>query len=82
MAGNSYVTMAAMMSGNSATAPIPTQTFNAANFIGTPVPMVGDNAGRPSYAAAVGAPDPKHVVLVAVAFIGIGYLVYHLNFEK
>ena len=77
-----YATMAGMMSGGGSTAPIPTQTFNSANFIGTPVPQVGDNAGRPSYASAVGAPDPKVVVFVAVAFIGIGYLVYHLNFEK
>ncbi len=77
-----YATMAGMMSGGNGTAPIPTQTFNAANFIGTPVPQVGDNAGRPSYAASVGAPDPKWVVITAVVFVGIGYLFYHLNFEK
>ena len=84
MAGGAYTTMASMMGqGRSgATASVPTQTFNAANILGTPVPQVGDNTARPNYAAAIGGTDPKHVVIVAVILIGIGYLAFHLNFEK
>lgn len=77
-----YQTMASMMGKQNGAAPVPTQSFNAANLIGTPVPQVGDNAGRPSYAKAVGGTNPTHVVLIAVAIIGIGYLAFHLNFEK
>jgi hypothetical protein len=80
MAG--YTTMASMMGGNQATAPIPTQAFNAANFIGTPVPQVGDSKGTTSYASSIGGISPKQVVLVAVALFGIGYVAYHVNFEK
>lgn len=79
---SSFATMAGMMAGGSGSAPIPTQTFNASNMIGTPVPVVGDNTARPPYAAAIGAANPKHVAIVAVALLGVGYLLYHLNFEK
>lgn len=77
-----YTTMASMMGGGNAQAPIPTQTFNAANILGTPVPMVGDNKGNPNYQGAVGGVDPRHIVIVAVALFAIGYVVYHVNFEK
>lgn len=71
-----------MMGSNGGTAPIPTQTFSAANFIGTPVPQVGDNVARPTYASKVGGVNPKHTVLVAVGVFAVGYLLFHLNFEK
>ena len=80
-----YTTMASMMGqGTSgATASIPTQTFNAANILGTPVPMVGDNRARPNYASAVGgAANPTHVVIAAVAIFALAYLAFHINFEK
>lgn len=78
-----YNTMASMMGGGTSQGPIPTQTFNGANIIGTPVPIVGDNKGNPNYAGRVGQGITNvHIIGVAVAFIGIGYLVYHLNFEK
>lgn len=80
MAG--YTTMASMMGGQTATAPIPTQSFSAANFIGTPVPQVGDNKGIPSYASNVGGISPVQVVLVSVALFAVGYIAYHVNFEK
>lgn len=80
MAGNSN-SMASMMLSNRQTAPIPTQTFNSANVFGTPVPQVGDNSGNPNYSAGTGAGKIR-VVLVAVGLIAVGYLVYHLNFEK
>lgn len=81
---NSYTTMASMMGqGKSgATASIPTQTFNASNILGTPVPIVGDNAARPNYASAVGGTNPTHIVIVAVAIFAIGYIAFHINFEK
>jgi hypothetical protein len=80
MAGNKY-SMASMMLPSQATAPVPTQTFNAANILGTPVPQVGDNKGNPNYAAGTGS-NKVQVVLVAVAIIAVGYVVYHVNFEK
>lgn len=76
-----YPTMASMMGGQGASAPVPTQSFNSANFLGTPVPQVGDNAARPNYAAGLGGTNPSHIVVIAVALIGIGYLLFHLNFE-
>lgn len=79
MSGNN--SMASMMLSNRQTAPIPTQTFNAANILGTPVPQVGDNTGNPNYAAGTGNGKIR-VILVAVGLIAVGYLVYHLNFEK
>lgn len=79
----SYSSMASMMGANSATAGVPTQTFNAANILGTPVPAVGDNKARPNYASRVGqGVTNTHVILVAVAIFAVGYLVYHFNFEK
>jgi hypothetical protein len=78
-----YNNMASMMGGGPGQAPIPTQSFSAANIIGTPVPIIGDNKGNPNYQARVGQGITNiHVIGVAVAFIGVGYLFYHLNFEK
>lgn len=85
MAGQNFSSMAAMMIQPSATAPIPTQTFSAANVIGTPVPIVGDNAGRPPYASSVGAAgavNPKAIVLVSLGLFALGYVLFHLNFER
>lgn len=82
MADSRYSSVAAMMGGGSATASVPTQTFNASNILGTPVPSVGNNKGA-SVAGSVGQNVPKiQIVLVAVFFIGVGYLAYHFNFEK
>lgn len=76
-------TMAQMMGKNSATAQVPTQTFNASNILGTPVPAVGDNKARPNYAARVGQGITNtHIILVAVAIFAVGYLAFHFNFEK
>ncbi len=80
--GGGYSTMASMMGNQGATAGVPTQSFNAANFIGTPVPTVGDSKGIPNYASGVGGIAANHVVFVAVGLIAVGYLIYHLNFEK
>jgi hypothetical protein len=78
-----YTTMASMMGGNAATAGVPTQTFNASNILGTPVPAVGDNKARPDYASRVGSGVTNtHVILVAVGIFAIGYLVFHFSFEK
>jgi hypothetical protein len=78
-----YGTMASMMGKNSATAGVPTQTFGAQNILGTPVPQVGDNKGLPNYKSRVGQGFTNtHNVIVVVAFVGIGYLLWHLNFEK
>jgi hypothetical protein len=84
MNSNSYTTMASMMGQGSsgATASVPTQTFNAANILGTPVPMVGDNRARPNYSSGIGGTNPSHLVIVAVAVFVIGYLAFHINFEK
>jgi hypothetical protein len=72
-----------MMGGNKGgTAPVPTQSFNAGNILGTAVPAVGDSKARPNYAAGVGGISTKQIVLVVVALIGVGYMLYHLNFEK
>jgi hypothetical protein len=79
-----YQTMASMMGQgtNGATASVPTQTFNAANILGTPVPQVGDNKARPNYGAAIGGTPPKHIVIAAIVVFTIGYVLYHINFEK
>lgn len=78
-----YTSMASMMGNNAATASVPTQTFNAANILGTPVPQVGDNKARPNYAARVGqGVTNTHIIVTAVAIFAIGYLAYHFNFEK
>ncbi len=76
-----YTSVLGMMSGNQGgSAPVPTQSFNAANILGTAVPTVGDSQARPAYSA--GGAGAKSTALVVVALIAIGYLVYHLNFEK
>ena len=80
-----YSSMAAMMgsSKQAGAAPIPTTTFAAQNIIGTPLPQVGDAAARPNYAGVVGQQvNQKHVVIVALAVIVGGYLLYHFTFEK
>jgi hypothetical protein len=79
-----YNSVLAMMNGSksSGTAPVPSQSFGASNILGTAVPQVGDNAARPPYSAGVGGISTKTIVLVVVALIGVGYLLYHLNFEK
>ena len=77
-----YTSMQQMMVTPAKTAPIPTQTYNAANIIGTPVPMVGDNKGRPPYEGNLGGVVPSHVVLVAIGLFAIGYILFHVNFER
>jgi hypothetical protein len=80
-----YPSMASMMNGNAAVAPVPTQTFNGANILGTPIPQVGTPTGATSnYAGSVGTAQtsPVQIVIVAVALIVLGYVVYHINFEK
>lgn len=78
-----YGSVLGMMSNSSTgTAPVPTQTYNAANILGTAVPQVGDNKARPNYSAGVGSISSKHVVFVVIALIAVGYLAYHINFEK
>lgn len=77
-----YTSMISMMGGGSGTAPVPTQTFGASNVIGTPIPVVGDNKGTQNFAGAIGQVSQHHIVIVAVAIIAIGYILFHLNFEK
>lgn len=79
---NNYGTMSSMMGGSSSgVAPIPTQTFNSANILGTPLPMVGDNKGiLPS--GMIQGQNNKQLILVALAVIAIGYFAFHINFEK
>jgi hypothetical protein len=79
-----FSSMKAMMAGSVPDASIvPTQSFAAQNILGTPSPAVGDAQARPNYSSKVGQNvNPTHVVLVAVALIGVGYVVYHVNFEK
>jgi hypothetical protein len=77
-----FSSMGSMMGSNAATAKVPTQTFNGANILGTPIPAVGDQKARPDYASRVGqGVTNTQVVLVAVALFAIGYLVFHFNFE-
>lgn len=78
-----YTSVLGMMTGSpSGAAPIPTQTFNAANILGTAVPSVGDNAARPNYGAGVGSLSSRQIAIVAVLLFVVGYLLYHFNFEK
>jgi hypothetical protein len=79
---SNYSSMTGMMGSNAAVAGVPTQTFNGANILGTPVPAVGDQKAKPDYASRVGqGVTNTQVVLVAVAFFAIGYLIFHFNFE-
>lgn len=75
-------TMAAMMGGGPGVAGVPTQTYNAANILGTAVPSVGDSKARPNYAAGVAGAGKNQIVIVAVILFGVGYLAYHFNFER
>jgi hypothetical protein len=80
---NRFSSMAAMMGKAPGAAPVPTQNFNASNILGTPVPQVGDNKGRPNYASAVGTNvNQLHIVFVAIGIAATGYLLYHFTFEK
>jgi len=77
-----YTSVVGMMSKSSnGQAPIPTQSYDAANMFGTAVPKVGDSKGRPDYTMGNGGTSPIQVVFVVVTLIGVGYLLYHLNFE-
>jgi hypothetical protein len=78
---NQYGTMVSMMGGGKGQAPIPTQTFNAANILGTPLPSVGDAKGIPLIAAHTGTISPRTTVMVAIALFAVGYLAFHFNFE-
>jgi hypothetical protein len=81
--GANYGSVLGMMRGNqSGAAPVPTQSFDAANILGTAVPQVGDNKARPPYGMGVGTTSVKQVIIVVLALIAIGYLAYHINFEK
>jgi len=83
MPGSNYSMLSMMSTQNSAIAGVPTQTFNGANILGTPVPVVGDQKGNPPYGGAVGnAVSSRHVVFIAVAIIAVGYILFHVNFEK
>lgn len=77
-----YTSMASMRGANKGTADVPTQTFNSANILGTPIPAIGDQKANPNYASRVGSGVTNtQVVLVAVALFAVGYLVFHFNFE-
>jgi hypothetical protein len=81
MANNS--SMAAMMGQTTSPAAVPTQGFSAANILGTAVPQVGDQKGRPNYVGNVGgAIHQYHVIGWAVALIALGFLLHYFNFEK
>ncbi len=81
MANNS--SMLGMMGQTSGSAGVPTQGFQASNIVGTPVPMVGDSRARPNYIGNVGGNKSQlHTIGVCVVVIGVGYLIYHFNFEK
>lgn len=72
-----------MMQGNQTSyAPVPTQSYNAANILGTAVPTVGNQGPKPDYVSGVAGKGGKQVVLVALILFGVGYLLYHFNFEK
>jgi hypothetical protein len=81
MAG--YQSVLSMMQGNQqASAGVPTQTFNASNILGTAVPQVGNSTPRPDYQKGVNNIGSRQVVLVVLVIFGVGYLLYHFNFEK
>lgn len=85
MADSRFQSMASMMGAQTATAQVPTQSFSAANILGTPTPTVGNSNGTAigNYAGSVGQNIPKmQIALIAVGLIGVGYLAYHFNFEK
>lgn len=82
MANSAYGSMFGMMGANATQGTVPTQTFNSQNILGTPVPQVGDAAARPNYASGIGGASKTQVAVIAVVLVGIGYLAYHLNFEK
>jgi hypothetical protein len=81
--GTNYTSVLSMMRGNpSGAAPVPTISYDASNILGTAVPQVGDNKARPPYGLGVGTTSVKQVIIVVLALISIGYLAYHINFEK
>lgn len=83
MAYNSVLSMMrGAQGGGGGMAPIPTQTYNAENILGTAVPQVGDSKARPDYGQAVSGTGARQVVIVALILILVGYVAYHLNFEK
>lgn len=83
MAGNNYSMLAMMSQQQAGIAGVPTQTFNGSNILGTPVPVVGDQKGNMPLSGAVGnAVLSSHVVFIAVAIVVLGYLLFHINFER
>lgn len=62
------------------TAGVPTQTYSASNFVGTPVPTVGQVGVTPTAQNISG--NRMHVVLIVVGLIALGYALHHWFFEK
>ncbi len=80
MSNNS--SMLGMMGRTASTAPVPTQTFGAANIVGTAVPQVGNQAARPNYAPNVGGDqNAMFIIGIAIGLILLGFLLHWWHWE-
>lgn len=71
-----------MKSFGRATAGVPTQSFAASNFIGTPVPQLGSVGPTPNLSNTTGGGKKMHVALIIALLIVAGYVGHHYFFEK
>lgn len=65
-----------------ATSSVPTQTFSASNFIGTPVPQIGQVGVVPTLGNTAGAGKRNHVAIIVALLVVGGYAAHHYFFEK
>lgn len=71
-----------MKSFGRATAQVPTQSFAASNFIGTPVPQLGQVGVTPTLANTGAAGKKMHVAAIIAVLVVVGYIGHHYFFEK
>lgn len=71
-----------MSSFGRTSAPVPTQTYSAANLIGTPVPQIGQVGVTPTISNTVGASKKSHIAITVALLVVVGYMLHHLFFEK
>lgn len=62
-------------------APVPTQSFSSANFVGTPIPQVGQVGITPSAMNVSGGTRKTHIAATVAVIIVLAYIAHHYFFE-
>lgn len=71
-----------MTSFGRSAAPVPTQSYSASNFIGTPVPTLGQVGVTPTMQNTVGGGNKMHIAIIVALLIVGGYAAHHFFFTK